>query len=141
MLLVDVPLSNSQSTVTSFVEYYDKDLQEGGIVLDSTSYAEATDRVYDVRGFQGFFLQLLNEGANPFAFTVEAASKAFDNLSELQDADFQVSQAEEIVAGGAGTRSLGLEVVRATSSVSAVRVRLRKTTVDDATIGGTFSVR
>jgi len=116
----------SQAAFNNVVVFIDEELENTGTVLTTSSFDSATDRIYDIRGFLGFFSQINNAGSVSIDVLIEKATKHFDNISDLTNADFVEEVAVETVA--ASGLSAPYENLRATPMDTAIRIRLKLNT-------------
>ncbi len=120
-------------------ERHDPEL-ENGITVNQNGYGSFTDRVYDVRGFDGVFVQIKNvDDDHPIDYQFDIASKNYDNVDDLIEADFETETATTELDTG---ETINKEYIRITPRITALRVRLRRgTSNQNADITGIVSAR
>ena len=135
--MVNPPISKIKSTISSFMEYHDLTLQNEGIIITNNTYDPTTDRVYDVRtgSSVGANIQLINNvsSTSTFDFLIQSTNRAYSDLDDIPESDWEELQAETSVA--IGTRSAQYETIRATPIITAIRIRF-KVPSDSATVFG-----
>jgi len=120
------------------VVFIDKDLENNGTDISTDGFLTATDRIYDVRGFLGFFLQLINESGTSIDFELFHTTLHKDT-SDLLVSDFITEVIPETAIPDA-TSSTPFEFVRATPMVTAYLLRLKRTSgTGEAIISGVVS--
>ena len=107
------------------VVFIDKELDFTGADLATAGYLNTTDRIFDVRGFLGFFLKLINDSGVSISFELFQSSSHKDT-SQLIITDFDIEVIPETIVT-TGNRSTPFEFVRATPMVTAYLLRLRRT--------------
>ncbi len=121
-------------------ERHDPEL-ENGITVNQNGYGSFTDRVYDVRGFDGVFVSLTNVdlGGHPIDYQLDIASVNYDSVDDLHETDFTTETATaEIESDETVTK----EYIRITPRITALRVRLRRgTSGQNVDIVGVVSAR
>jgi len=91
----------------------------------SASFEAANDRIYDVRGFLGFFAQIDNRDGSSvdIDYLIQKTTTHFENLTDIQSTDWLEEVAE--VQVNAGELSVLYETVRATPMITAIRLRIK----------------
>jgi len=108
------------------VVFIDNQLEKTDEVLVTN---EDTERIYDVRGFLGFFAQLNNDVSGvSIDITISKTTIHFDDVSDLVSSDFQTEVALETVVAGA--LSTPFELVRATPMITAILLTFHRTTLN-----------
>ena len=133
-------LSSRTGKYSNKAEYHDPEFQEG-LDVNSDGYDNNTEltRTYDVRSFDGIFVDLENNGASGLDFEIYYASKNFEKLQDLQDEDFVEDTAETTIAAGA---SFSKEYIRVTPKITAIQIQMKRTTAGaDTRVNGVFSLR
>lgn len=133
-------LERFPSRSSKLPNFYDKQLQDGGIAIDQDAYTEGLDRLYDVRGLANMHATIRNTGgSNGLTYTIEAASKEYTDITTLVDADFtNVIKGDTDVAFGALDFS---DIIDISPESTAIRIRLKRQTAgQDTTLAGTVSV-
>lgn len=106
------------------VVFIDQELEFSGAVLSTAGFLNTTDRIFDVRGFLGFFLKIINDSGVSIDFELFQSSSHKDT-SELTIADFD----EEVIPVTTVTNTNSsdpFEFVRATPMVTAYLLRLKR---------------
>ena len=121
MAVIDLTQQSNASSNNNVV-FTDEVLENDGANISFDTFQSAGDRIYDVRGFLGFFAQIIND--SPVSINVEIdQSILHKDTSSLVDADFTVLVADAEVT--TGTTSAIFELLRATPQITAIRIRLR----------------
>lgn len=135
--MVNPVISQVKSTIASFIEYHDLALQNNGVNVTETVYGPTSDRKYDVRtgASVGINVQMINDAgsAQAFDFTIESTNRAYDNLDDIPESDWEELQAEVNVP--IGTKSAQYETVRATPLITAIRIRIKVASGDADVFG------
>ncbi len=114
---------------------------ENGITVNQNGYGSFTDRIYDVRGFDGVFISLTNIdiGGHPIDYQFDIASVNYDDVGELHETDFTT---ETTTAELESDETITKEYIRITPKITALRLRLRRgTTNQNVDITGVVSAR
>jgi len=106
------------------VVFIDKEFEFTGTVLATAGFLNTTDRIFDVRGFLGFFLKIINDSGVSIDFELFQSSSHKDT-SQLTILDFDVEVIPETIVTD-GNSSTPFEFVRATPMVTAYLLRLRR---------------
>jgi hypothetical protein len=132
--MVVPPITQTGSPNFPFIEYRDLTFQNTGLVITSTAYITANDRIYDVRTGAdiGFLAQLEFVSGGSILFEIESTPVAQADYSNF--GDWQTLQVETALASGF---SNALEIVRATPLHAAIRLRMKLASAGTATIKGT----
>lgn len=113
--------------------FFDESLETGGnITIDQNNYTSGLDRVYNVKGMSNMHVETENTGGtNGLTYTIEATSKEFRVLSDLDDADFSnVIKADTNVAFGVTVVD---DVIDISPQSTAIRVRVKRQSAGDDT--------
>lgn len=107
------------------VVFIDEEFEFTGATIATAGFLNTTDRTYDVRGFLGFFFQIINNSGVSINFEL-LQSISHKDTDQLTIADFTEVIPDTAVADGAVSDPF--ENVRATPMVTAYRIRLKRTT-------------
>ncbi len=120
-------------------ERHDPEL-ENGITVNQNGYGSLTDRIYDVRGFDGVYVQISNvDDDHPIDYQFDTASINFEDADDLVEADFTTETATAELDTG---ETITKEYIRITPKITALRIRVRRgTTGQNANIKGIVSAR
>ena len=96
--MVNPRITQVQSTIASFIEYHDLELQDTGINVTETAYDPTSDRVYDVRtgASVGINVQMINDAgsASAFDYIIQSTNRAYTDLNDIPNSDWEELQAE-----------------------------------------------
>jgi len=118
------------------VVFIDDEFENNGTTIDDTTFETDNDRIYDVRGFLGFSIQVVDVPVEiDFQILFTTSHK---DTSTLSISDFtEVAIAEIGIA--AGESSVPFEFVRATPMATAFLLRLKLASAGSETIKGVVS--
>ncbi len=104
-------------------ERHDPEL-ENGIKVSQNPPNDFHDRVYDVRGFDGIFIQLANydyTNERPADYTIDIASHNFDDVNDVSGWTNDVPTTE-LDTDDVFTK----EYIRISPKITAIRIRLQR---------------
>ena len=109
-----------------------------GIIVDNVAYDTGVflDRDYDVRMLRSFMMLIENkDGANGLDYTIQEATKTFNNPDDLDDTDFVNVTAHTDVTLAAGVKGVVYVIDKdVRPDVTAVRLRAKETIDGNASL-------
>ena len=130
---------HKQGKYFAHVQYHDPALEAGGININQDDYTAELDRVYDVKSAKNMHIEIKNTGSsNGLVFRIEKASKSFESINSLTDADFEEVLPDTVVSA---TLKNIKDVEEISPESTAIRIRFkRETSGQDTTMGGIINL-
>jgi len=126
----------SNASFNNNVVFIDDEFENNGTTIDDTTFETDVDRIYDVRGFLGFFIQVVDVPVDTdFQILFTTSHKATSTLS-LSDFTETAVATTGITAGNS---SVPFEFVRATPMATAFLLRLKLVDAGSETLKGVVS--
>lgn len=106
-------------------DFSDGVLETGGIIVDEAAYADADDRVYDVRGIKDVYFTITNQdGANSLTWLLQETHTEIGSNRDTTGAVWADIDAEAALAFGVTASKV---YTKPDVGITAIRLRTRET--------------